>query len=56
MDYCNQQNCKQALEKIEHDSQFKPNCCCFNNLIGPTGPTGPTGPSTGATGPTAPMT
>ncbi len=44
-----------ALEKIDHDQQFKPSCC--SGIVGPTGPTGPTGPSggpTGATGPTGP--
>ena len=40
---------KNAIEKIEHDQQFKPNCCC---VIGPTGPTGPTGPAGGPIGPT----
>ena len=40
MNYCNKKNCKKAIAKIEHDSQFKPTCCV--NPIGPTGPTGPT--------------
>ena len=54
---CNKQNCKKAMKKIEHDSQFKPSCC-FNSVVGPvgpTGPTGPTGPSNGITGPTGPQ-
>lgn len=32
---------REALEKIKHDSKFKPSCC-----MGPTGPTGPAGPAT----------
>lgn len=53
---CHNDIYKSALEKIEHDSMFKPTCCCMNmNPIGPTGigPTGPTG-ATGAIGPTGP--
>ncbi len=39
---------RNALERIECDSRFKPTgCCCGNrNIPGPTGPTGPQGPAT----------
>jgi len=54
----NEEIYRNAIERIECDSQFRPiGCCCGGrNVPGPTGPTGPTGPSgedgiDGATGP-----
>ncbi len=55
----NEEIYRNALERIECDSRFKPSgCCCGNRgTVGPTGPqgqTGPTGPQ-GQTGPTGPQ-
>lgn len=49
----NEEIYRNAIERIECDSRFKPiGCCCGRNVPGPTGPTGPTGPAGGPTGPT----
>ena len=41
---CNGGSIREAMQKIEEDSRFKPTCC-----FGPTGATGPTGPQGPAT-------
>jgi len=57
----NEEIYRNAIERIECDSQFRPiGCCCGGrNVPGPTGPTGPQGPATitvGTTTTTAPGT
>lgn len=43
----NEEIYRNALERIECDSRFKPiGCCCRKNVTGATGPTGPQGPTT----------
>ena len=57
----NEEIYRNAIERIECDSQYKPiGCCCGGRSItGPTGPTGPQGPATitlGTTSTSAPGT